>query len=594
MNAKNIQNYRLSLLIFAASLGAVSCTSETELGNAQDEGNIVFSAQVDKPMSRVTESAWDGDELIGIKSGETVKIYKVATDGTMTTNDTPFRWEGAAYSIQAWTPMTTEQINLTDQTTQKKLFDCDLLASETTVESKSVHLAFHHRMTRMWWELQVHDGYTDEEANNATISFLGYGAVTYTNGEVTPIGKADQTISTHNSWGEWYRNGEAMMVPCEMWEKPLIRIEIGGDTYTYTPSKANQNDVAKKTGDLLPNTWQRYYLSVRKTGLTVDMKSSSVGWDNTETIDGITDASLKSEIPSDVTSLPDYTVEGITNGYITDKEAGFTITYTENDLGGLTWNGTCDVERTEELVSSTFRNAGVPATKQTYKFSNIQSDITIAYQSTVEAGDYFYNDGTWGKEETKEGRTTLGRVFRVGQSDADESIYPMPKVRGYVVCTTYNDATERAWVTPANDPEYLTALNDIPINADVTIRENCYSGYSLTTSINNALSGLEASWQEKAPFWYAFKNTGVEAPANTSGWYIPAIGQLKSIWESTYYNVSGMYWSSQIYAGTANTGDVHGIEDGEKTTIWCLSYNGTDVGYNWSPDPRKLIIVLTF
>lgn len=32
---------------------------------------------------------------------------------------------------------------------------------------------------------------------------------------------------------------EAMMVPCEMWEKPLIKVEIGEDTYIYTPSKSN-------------------------------------------------------------------------------------------------------------------------------------------------------------------------------------------------------------------------------------------------------------------------------------------------------------------------------------------------------------------
>lgn len=36
------------------------------------------------------------------------------------------------------------------------------------------------------------------------------------------------------------------MVPCEMWEKPLIKVEIGEDTYIYTPSKSNPNDVNKK------------------------------------------------------------------------------------------------------------------------------------------------------------------------------------------------------------------------------------------------------------------------------------------------------------------------------------------------------------
>lgn len=96
-------------------------------------------------------------------------------------------------------------------------------------------------MTRMWWELQKYEGYSTEEVNNAKITFLGYGSTTFTNGELSPIGDTDQSISTYNTWGEYYRNGQAMMIPCEMWEKPLIKVEIGNDTYVYTPSKSNQN-----------------------------------------------------------------------------------------------------------------------------------------------------------------------------------------------------------------------------------------------------------------------------------------------------------------------------------------------------------------
>ena len=83
-------------------------------------------------------------------------------------------------------------------------------------------------MTRMWWEFQKFEGYTESQVNEARISFIGYGAVTYAAGEVTPIGDAGQLISTRNSKGEYYRNGEAMMVPGEMWGKPLIQVEIGG------------------------------------------------------------------------------------------------------------------------------------------------------------------------------------------------------------------------------------------------------------------------------------------------------------------------------------------------------------------------------
>ena len=294
MNIINIQKCRLFFVV-AACVSLFSCSNESDIENT--DGNVLFFASVDKPKSRVTESAWDSDELIGVKSGETVKTYKVATDGTMSTDDAPFRWEGTVYEIQAWSPLTTEQINLTDQTTEEKFFDCDLLASSAKVEYKNVKLAFSHKMTRMWWELQKFEGYTDDEVNNANITFLGYGATTYVNGELSPIGEADKPISTYNTWGEYYRNGQAMMIPCEMWEKPLIKVEIGKDTYVYTPSKSNQNDVSKKTGDLLSNTWQRYYLSVSKKGLVVDMESS-VNWSGSEDFGGenIADAKVKPEI----------------------------------------------------------------------------------------------------------------------------------------------------------------------------------------------------------------------------------------------------------------------------------------------------------
>ena len=282
MNAKNIRNNRLALLVWTVSLGVLSCTSETDIENLNGSGEIVFSAHVDNPVSRVTESAWDGDEVIGIKSGETIKTYTVDTEGVMTTEETPYKWEGESYDVTAWTPYTNEEINLTNQTTEELLFGCDLLASSAKVESKIVRFSFTHRMTRMWWELQITDensGYTQQEIDAAKVTFLGYGAATYTDGMVTPVGEPDKEISTRIMRSEYYWEGEAMMVPCEMWEKPLIKVEIGGNTYVYTPSKDNPNDVEKRTGDLLPNIWQRYYLSVTKEGFNVDMVSVSSGFE---------------------------------------------------------------------------------------------------------------------------------------------------------------------------------------------------------------------------------------------------------------------------------------------------------------------------
>ena len=72
-NIVTIQKCRLGIAV-AACVSLLSCSNEADLQNTDD--NVLFFASVDTSNSRVTESAWDGDELIGIKSGETVKTYR--------------------------------------------------------------------------------------------------------------------------------------------------------------------------------------------------------------------------------------------------------------------------------------------------------------------------------------------------------------------------------------------------------------------------------------------------------------------------------------------------------------------------------------
>ena len=303
MKATNTYRCRRTLMAMAVlGLTMASCQNEVESGLSQ-YGEIAFSAGLEEPASRVTDSKWDGGEVIAVKSSETVKTYTVDADGVMTAEDTPFTWEGEPYEVTAWTPYTDKEIDLTDQRTDELLFGCDLLASSATVSSTKVRFSFVHRMTRMWWELQIasaesgeagNSGYTQEEIDNAKVYFLGYGKATFNDGEVAPVGNPDQPIQTCIRRSEYYWEGEAMMVPCEMWEKPLIKVEIGGDKYTYTPTRNDANDVAKRTGDLLPNTWQRYYLKVTKKGLDVDMiTASSVFEQWTDDDEGLVEADMQ-------------------------------------------------------------------------------------------------------------------------------------------------------------------------------------------------------------------------------------------------------------------------------------------------------------
>lgn len=337
----------------------------------------------------------------------------------------------------------------------------------------------------------------------------------------------------------------------------------------------------------LPGYYYSFLLDLKEDRL--EFESVTCGAWNKETLgdNDVVDAKLSSEIASEVSSLSGYSVEGIeSNGLITDSEEGFKISYTENGYAGLTWEGTCEVERVET------------GNMQTYTFSQIKSDIKVTYLPNIEVGYYFYDNGTWGTEPEKDGCETLGVVFKVEKDANDQSDYNMlSKVRGYVVCTTYTDATQRKWVDGQTDSEYVERLKKIEISSNDDERESDFSGYKRTMDINQALSDLESTWESKAPFWYAFKNVGIKAPENTSGWYIPTVAQLKAIQESCN-SLSGKYLSSQLYVGENTSGGANGItiDDSKKTTIWAMRYyvEGNAIEYGWSIDTAKLLIVLTF
>lgn len=569
----------------ALVLGMYACTVDKELEYSHD-GDISFSANVGKMRSRVLNNQWEGDEQIGVSLGENTasfKAYSIATDGTMSTTEEPYQWEGTPVNITAWTPLTDQEINLTDQTTEQKLYDCDLLFCQTQAESKEVHLQFNHQMTKMLYMLQGHGAYTDEEAKNARIYFLGYGAVTYTKGIINPIGDVNTPINPRRIDDA---NGEAIMVPCEMWDKPLIKVEIGGDTHYYTPRKSTivdgKTEEERKTGVLTPGAQQKYYIWVDKKGLTVNMESSSIGWDN-ETIkdDEITDSKFKINLDEKVQSLQP-TLTNIDNNFISNST--FSLSYTETGIGGLICEGICDMVRTTS------------GTTHTYTFSNIASDIQIRYiDEYVAVGDYYYSDGTWGSEATKQDCTTLGRVFKVGMDDTDaiENYNGLSKIRGYVVCTSSSipDNTYK-WIKTAdgNYKSYLSQLNGL--TEDDRQNTEKYLGYQLTKGIETALTHFTSNKPEETletefPLYYTFKSLNLESPANSSGWYIPSIAQLQDIKSSGIYNGSDPYWSSNVYTE---------ISGEEVARIWAWEYNmsdGTEKA-GWASDPRKLILILTF
>lgn len=580
----NIRNYSFGLILLSC-MGGMSCTREADIDMTDTDG-VVFSANIGQ-ASRRGDNSWTGDELIGMQVGESVKTYRIsdATTGAMVTDDEPYTWTSGEYQLHAWSPYTDKSISLTDQSDAEKMFACDLLECNTTVNAKSVQLTFKHKMTRVWYELQQFPGYTDEEANNAVISYYGHSSIKYTEGIIEKEGEPNSEILPRKIDD---RHGEAILVPGEMWDKPFIKVVIGGDTYVYTPKHTIATDEERQTGALKEGYNQRYYLKVSKKGIEVSMESSSVGWDS-ETIDGVTDGKYNAEIPS---NLNNPQITGVENGIITGADNSFSISYTENGNGGLLYEGNCDVQRTTD------------GTSHTYTFSKIASDIKVSYTSEyLKVGKYYYSNGTFGDEAVKEGCETVGLVYKLGASkneyDTDQidnySGSELKSITGYVVSLT-SSTNKFSWAQGDNlETEFASFENS---DDEEKSEGTMYKGYIYTKAIETAL--INAA--EKSPFWTAFKNLikTLPTPEGTSGWYIPSVAQLQDIANSeiaTTINFTDSYYSSNIYHVNVTEGmdNPHGANANDHSYVLRYNVGDKSISADYPSDANgKLIVILTF
>lgn len=579
-----MRNYSFGLILLSC-MGGMSCTREADIDMTDTDG-VVFSANIGQ-ASRRGDNSWTGGELIGMQVGESVKTYRIsdAATGAMVTDDEPYTWTSGEYQLHAWSPYTDKSISLTDQSDAEKMFACDLLECNTTVNAKSVQLTFKHKMTRVWYELQQFPGYTDEEANNAVISYYGHSSIKYTEGIIDKEGESNSEILPRKIDD---RHGEAILVPGEMWNKPFIKVVIGGDTYVYTPKHTVATDEERQTGVLKEGYNQRYYLKVSKKGIEVSMESSSVGWDS-ETIDGVTDGKYKAEIPS---NLNNPQITGVENGIITGADNSFSISYTENGNGGLLYEGNCTVQRTTD------------GTSHTYTFSKIASDIKVSYTSEyLKVGKYYYSNGTFGDEAVKEGCETVGLVYKLGASkneyDTDQidnySGSELKSITGYVVSLT-SSTNKFSWAQGDNlETEFASFENS---DDEEKSEGTMYKGYIYTKAIETAL--INAA--EKSPFWTAFKNLikTLPTPEGTSGWYIPSVAQLQDIANSeiaTTINFTDSYYSSNIYHVNVTEGmdNPHGANANDHSYVLRYNVGDKSISADYPSDANgKLIVILTF
>lgn len=174
---------------------------------------------------------------------------------------------------------------------------------------------------------------------------------------------------------------------------------------------------------------------------------------------------------------------------------------------------------------------GTGETTVTLTAGEITAECSVSVTGEASVGDFFYSDGTWSADLDSD-KTCIGVVFYAGHHENDLSDYSSTgigsvKCHGYVLAL--NNANEEvcAWGPNADLGNYpLDEDGDGYMLNSGNVKDADYSGFLHTMNMKAAAAGGLSSALEGYPAaWYAL-GYDVDAPENTSDWFLPSISQL--------------------------------------------------------------------
>lgn len=223
-------------------------------------------------------------------------------------------------------------------------------------------------------------------------------------------------------------------------------------------------------------------------------------------------------------------------------------------------------------ITPTIASAG---NYKTYAIDGGQQLSVSGY--TLQVGDFMMKDGSLVMKGTSltdaQKANCIGIVFSVGHNANDKSDYSATGIgearcRGYVIALT--DAKSNNFCKWGVYNQELGLYKDAGGNpiSNLYDPQLDWNGYSYTQSIITAAGGesnLNGTMVTGYPATYyavvSYRNA-VPAPASSSGWFLPAIGQLKSVFDNRglldYVSAGGKnfvvdnYWSSSEYNDSPN------------------------------------------
>ena len=299
----------LPALMLAGGL-LVSCGKDDTVGNTTSlpEGMypLKLTAEVaQQPQTRAGgKETWTGGEEIGVTVegyiGGMPKTYVMDASGNAVPKDaanTIYGKNTDEARITAWTPPYingSPDVDISDQSGGYAAFDI-LYASAVGRYGQTINLRFNHRMAKMEITLAAGEGVTEEEVEGATVTLLGDSEAYFSCGMVGAADQSDGEIKPYHDAAT--KKYEAVVVPQYMTGKPLIRIAVGSDVFTYTPD----TDAA---GNLKSGKRYTYAITVKANGIEVQAATSGTWSDGGE--ESVSSKEVKRSFTADELKIGDY------------------------------------------------------------------------------------------------------------------------------------------------------------------------------------------------------------------------------------------------------------------------------------------------
>ena len=281
-----------------------SCSSEDESTAPLPDGKypLQLTAEVAQPQTRAGgKDAWTGGEEIRVSLegvfGNKTYVMDASGNASPKDADNAFYWKNTDEArVSAWTPDIESETDISDQSGGYAAFDV-LYASAIGRYDQAINLRFIHRMAKIEVILKAGEGITEEELEGATVTIFGDPLTHSTAGLVAPGDQSDGEIKPY--YDAATKKYEALVPPQNMTGKPLVRISIGSNDFTYTP----ETEAAGKF-DFFGGKRYAYTITVKANG--IDVQSVTSGTWVAKGEENVTSKRVKQRFTADELKIGDY------------------------------------------------------------------------------------------------------------------------------------------------------------------------------------------------------------------------------------------------------------------------------------------------